>query len=225
MKLIEYKRIHGPKGILEYVGEVNMDTVRLNHTYHGKMVNIHQINGGVAIPLIKKSDIHDFLNGKNEISVSFVLIKSLYPKNSYSSSHVIIEYADGLVIDEIKDILTSYPNDEYVIMTPSNYGQFLTYTDFTEGKDYVKTNVEKEDVMVATLTFIHPKMKEEFEWELTDEDELLSIAETLEEIESLTRSEDVLFVHHENGVGYAARKLGTLKDLSGYVYQNYLIEE
>jgi len=53
----------------------------------------------------------------------------------------------------------------------------------------------------------------------------ISISDTLEQIDSLKASEDVLFVHHGKGVGYAARTMETLEKIAGNTYENFLIEE
>lgn len=219
MKLVEYKRQH--KNDLEMLKEQDMSNIRTNHAYEGKLEHIRDIRSGVAIHLIKKEDIELFKNGENEITIySVVMHENYVGKGSVALSHSISSHANGLFVDEVKSILEKYPDNEYSIITATNYGQFFAYTEFTEGVDYTKVRTTQDDLAITTLTFLNADIKEDFSWEFED---LISIQDVLNEISSLTISEEVIFVHHEDGVGYASRNFDKLKEIAGYVYSNYLI--
>ena len=219
MKLLEYKKQHS--GDLELVGEKATNSVRTNHTYNGDLSYVHAIDCGPHLFLIKNEDIELFRNGKKEISVCSIETRRNYTgKGSMALAHTLSSYANGLYVDELEVLLKEYAEGDYSIMTAANYGMFFAYTDYNEGKDYSLVSVKENDIMFRTISFHNADMKEQFDWELH---EVFSVHDVLDEINALHVSKDVLFVHHEDGVGYAARDLNTLSALSGFIYQNFLI--
>jgi hypothetical protein len=218
VKLIEYKKQSDK--ILELMGESNMDHMRTNHAYEGRMNLIDEIESGTHIKFVKKKDIQMFIEGKNEITTYSVKMQENYSRG-HCLAHCIGSYANGLLIDEIKSILNDYHNEEYVILSLVKFGQFFEYTCFREGEDYAFENSEQGNVYVTTVFFLNSEMKEDFVYVLNRS---LSIAAVQNEINKLKISKDVLFVHHAEGVGYASRDMKKLKHIAGYTYQNYIIE-
>lgn len=222
MKLIEYKRNHD--GTLAFLEEKDGSNMRINHVYEGKIRYVDDIESGSSICFVKKEDVQSLKESKDDITLYSVRMKERYVgEGSVSLSHSIGSYANGLLIDEMKSIVEQYPNDEYWIIAARILGQFFEYSG-VEGTDYtlVASNPVQSDVSELHISFFNAGLKEYFTEELSDG---ISVNDVVHEINALTISESVLFIHHENGVGYAARNMELLSEISGYVYQNYLIKE
>jgi len=220
MNLIQYIREHNGK--LTKIKEADMNNVIINHTYKGNLFgNIEKLMSEDFLFFVKNNDIKAFQNGKNDITFYSVKLEENY-HHTYRLTHRIFSYANGRVIDELKDILTSYHPKEYSLISVSEYGQFFEYLPFTSNQDYVQTHTEEGAIEKSTLTIFNPDIKKRFQYVLSS---AISISDTLEQIDSLKASEDVLFVHHGKGVGYAARTMETLEKIAGNTYENFLIEE
>jgi len=220
MKLIEYKKERRDQKLIS-LGQPDMSKTKTNHAYEGNLRLLRKLDSGTHILFLKKKDIEDFKHGKSELFVFYEKMHENYSK-TYSLAHMISSHANGLLIDEIKNILLHYHPEKYVIMPVVNYGQHFEYTSFVEGKDFTQIQSEENGIPFTHLTFFDEDAKEEFEAEL---DDLISIQDVLYEINDLTASEDVLFVHHEKGVGYATRNMELLEQMAGFIYQNYLITD
>jgi hypothetical protein len=217
MRLLEYKRGH--RGEFDLVGEADTQNMRFNPVYAGTLDYCSEIKGGAAIHFLKKSEVLAFEQGNREFSLTSVLLKENYTK-VYALAHCISNHANALFIDEITEILKSYPAEEYVIVTASDFGQFFEYSDYEEGIEYDVLKTENNGTYTKKYTVRDQGMHELLIYVIT---ETIDITDVQSEIAALKISDDVTFVHHDNGVGYASRDLGLLKDISGYIYQNFHI--
>jgi hypothetical protein len=218
MYLVEYKRDIRGDG-LELVGEADISAMQFNHVYKGKLENISEIRCGSHLHLLKKSEIEKFSAGGGTITVTCIQMKENYSKR-YALSHSINEYANGRFVDEVSHLLKDYPDEEYSIISASDFGQFFAYTDYVEDEHYHVVREEGEGVTANRYAFVHKDMREHFSYRLRH---LLSISNVHAEIGKLKIADDMLFVHHETGIGYATKDMEKLKKMAGYIYQNYLI--
>ena len=215
MKLIEYKR--NGNGELEEIGEQHINIVRPSHVYEGNMNYVHAMSSGGSIFVIKNEDIQSFRNGKSEITIYHVVMKENYVgRDNVSLNHTLLSHANGLFVDEVKRILEQYRNDEYSIITAVNLGQFFTYDAGVEGIDYTKVTNNQEDFGEMQLTFLSEDIREPFTFELND---VISVEDVLQEINALEVAEDIVCIHHEDGLLYASRNMEKLKEISGFIYK------
>jgi hypothetical protein len=220
MKLTKYIRENN--GTLAPLKEADMNKIKVNHAYEGDFFGtIDVLLSGNSLLLIKKKDINQFRNEKNDIAFYALKLNENYD-HAYSLAHCIPSHANGLAIDELENILMNYHPKDYSIISLVDYGQFFEYSHFIPKEDYIETFTEINGVKTIHLSFLNADMKKRFHYVLSS---AISISDTLSQIDSLKVSEDVLFVHHEKGVGYAARNMKKLEEISGYKYENYLIKE
>jgi len=122
-----------PKKRKRFFENDEINKMKINHVYEVDLRLLSKLDSGTHILFLKKKDIQEFKNGKKEFFVYYEKMHENYSK-TYSLAHMISSHVNGLLIDEIKNILLHYHSEEYVIMPVVNYGQHFEYTSFMEEK-------------------------------------------------------------------------------------------